>query len=124
MPRSVIARAVAVIATCGLVFVPCLGGAQTLSPFSEFQGLSEAELETVQVKITDVSARLVDVYTLVLTATGHAADLSVFRPFYRQAFLEDYSSDYHTPRTCATSTSELAGLIDSLADTPSITDGD
>jgi len=103
--------------------ISCPLSAQTLSPYSEFQGLTSNELATLQVKVTDVGERTRQVYTLVVTSAGHRVDLAVFRPFYRQEFFEYYGSDFDVPRAYTASPEELVGLIDSVADIPAIVDG-
>src|SRR5438093_13493815 len=90
MPRSLIPRACAIFVTCGAILISRPLYAQTLSPYSEFQSLTSDELATLQVKVTDVGARTRHVYTLVVSRGGHPVDLTVFRPFYRQEFLEFY----------------------------------
>ena len=123
MPGSLIPRVCAIFVTCGAILISCPLSAQTLSPYSEFQSLTSNELATLQVKVTDVGARTRHIYTLVVIAGGHQVDLAVFRPFYRQDFLEFYGSDLDVPRACTATSEELVGLIDSVAAIPAITDG-
>lgn len=105
-----------------------LGGtaceAQGLSPYSAFQGLTQSELGTVQVKITTVGTHFKGMYTVASCATGHTADLGVFRPFYRPQFQHFYSLDLGNPPSFTASTAELAALIDSVGTLAGVTDGD
>lgn len=117
--NRVVATVVAVIA--GLwVTGSC---AQTLSPYSEFQGLSQTELGALQGKLTPVGNRVRGMYTLAYAATGHTPDLSVFGPFYRSEFQRGYTTDFNRPQTFSASTQELAALIDSIGTLPGVTDG-
>src|SRR5262249_39164352 len=79
------------------------------------------QLSTLQGKITNVGASVKQLYTLAFAANGHPIDLTVFRPFYRTAYV--YASDYSTPQTFAAATQELASVIDSIATLPTVTDG-
>ena len=96
---------------------------QTLSPYSEFQNLKASELGTLQGKLTPVGSRVGHEYSAAFNATGHAIDLSVFRPFYRSQFMGGYSLDTIHPQTFSATAPELAALIDSIGALPGVTDG-
>jgi len=97
--------------------------AQTLSPYSDFQGLNQPELGTLQGKLTLLGTREHRTYTLAFDTFGHTLDISVFRPFYRAEFVGGYTMDFSSPKAFKASTSQLAALIDSVSQVPSITDG-
>jgi len=101
---------------------PSTSTAQTLSPFSEFQGLSSSELATVQGKLTYVGSGSVRPYTLIFAANGHTPDVGVFRPFYRPQFI--YDRDEASPRSFNASTAELQAIIEGVGSIGSVTDGD
>src|SRR5580765_7250110 len=97
-------------------------GAQSFSPYSTFQSMSLAEIATLQVKLTYAGNQTTGTRSLVITATGHAADISLFSPFRRSVI--SYVNDDGSPLTFAASTQQLKGLIDSVGTLPVVADGD
>jgi len=88
-----------------------------------FQGLTSIELATVQGKFTEVGDQERTPFTLAYSVTGHPLDISVFRPFYRPAFVNKYGGDRSAARTFAVSSQEAGALLDSIATIPAVTDG-
>ena len=109
--------------TAALNTVGAEANAQSLSPFSEFQGLTSGELVTVQGKLTDVGGHGDRTFSsLGFAGSGQAFDVTVFAPFHRAGFESSYGGDYR-PHSFAVSTAETAALIDSIAALPTVTDG-
>ena len=84
--------------------------------------MSLAEIATLQVKLTYAGNQTTGTRSLVITATGRAADISLFAPFRRSAI--SYVNDDGSPLTFAASTQQLKGLIDSVGTLPVVADGD
>lgn len=119
-----ISRAVRVAAGLCLVVVLCsAASAEDRLSFSAFASMSTGDLDSLQVKCTSVLPRFGAIPTFVITAQGHAHDLTLFRPFYREGFAGFYTSDFAPPIAIALSTTTLASLIDSLEVLPGVTDG-
>ena len=80
---------IVILASIALIATPLRCTGDTLSPFSEFQGLSPAELNTVQCKVTDVGDHVGGhaLPTLAFSVTGHQIDLSVFLPLRMAAWM-------------------------------------
>ena len=97
--------------------------AQVLTPYSEFQQMSLAQLDSLQGRVTFVGPHLKGVRSVGFTATGHSFDATPFVPFYRMAFREYYSGDFDGPRMFAASDQQLRALIDSVGTLTSITAG-
>jgi hypothetical protein len=97
--------------------------AQALSPYSVFQGLTQDELGSVQVKLSPMGNWLGKEYVLAFTTSTSTLDLSVFRAFYRPQFLQDYGLDSGRPASFVASPQELGAMIDSVGTIASITDG-
>lgn len=109
-----------------LVAIAVLGcaksGAQTLSPYSDFQALSQSDLSTLQVKLTCFSNfGGPPVGTLVFAASGPALNVGVFAPYYRSGY--SYSTDSIHPWSAVASITQLRAIIDSVAVLPGVADG-
>src|ERR1700740_1328628 len=74
-----------------VVHLPVLP-AQTLSPYADFQAMTEAQLTTLQVKLTYVGIQDRVVSSLAFTSTSGAVNVSVFGPF-RQAGISYVNDD-------------------------------
>jgi hypothetical protein len=83
--------------------------------------MSQSDLATLQVKLTYAGNQTVGTRSLVVTATGHAASISLFTRFRRSTV--SYVNDDGPPLTFSASTHELKALIDSVGTLPSVTDG-
>jgi len=116
---------IVILASIALIATPLRCTGDTLSPFSEFQGLSPAELNTVQCKVTDVGDHVGGhaLPTLAFSVTGHQIDLSVFLPFHRAGFENSYGADQSSALTFAVGPAEMSSFIDGLATLPAVTDG-
>jgi hypothetical protein len=105
----------------------CLGcgkaKAQTFAPYSTFDQMSLAQLETLQGKLALVGPGLRVISSLGFTATGHTFDASPFAPSYRPEFSQFYDGDYESPRNFTASVADLQALIDSVGTLPGVTDG-
>jgi hypothetical protein len=97
-------------------------GAQSFSPYSMFQSMSLAQMATLEMKLTYAGNQTVGTRSLVMTATGHPADISLFVPFRRSVI--SYVNDDGPPLTFSASTQQLKALIDSVGTLPAVTDGD
>jgi hypothetical protein len=99
--------------------------AQVLSPYSEFQAMTVAQMQNLQGKLTFVGDRRRESKTLLFRAAGQASDLTVFVPFYRSQFLPGgYNSDHQTFRSFSATTQDLKAMIDSVASVSQVVDGD
>jgi hypothetical protein len=113
---------VAVIAAVGLVVGSTASNAQPNAEYSEFQGLSQEELETLHMKFTYVGGSFNVPLSHVYTASGTVPDMPLFDPCGRPEF--DYVSDGFDPVHFTATTQELQAAIDSVATLPQITAGD
>jgi hypothetical protein len=83
--------------------------------------MSQADLGTLQVKLTYAGNQTVGTRSVVITATGHADNIALFTPFRRPSV--NYVNDGAPPLAFSASTQQLKGLIDSVGTLPSVTDG-
>jgi hypothetical protein len=104
-----------------LLLIPSVGYAQTFTPFSVFQSMSQSELATLQVKLTWLGFQTHSTVTVALTANGHTPNLTLFVPFQRPGF--DYSNDTAAPESLTASVQELDAMLDGVATLPGVTDG-
>jgi hypothetical protein len=112
---------VAVIAAVGLVVGSTASNAQPNAEYSEFQGLSQEELETLHIKFSYLCGSFTTVWTHVYTAHGTATDLSPFTLCRRPEF--EYWWDRIELRGGTASIRELQAAIDSVGTLPEITAG-
>ena len=95
---------------------------QTLSPYSEFQAMSTADLATLQVKLTYVGEFQNASLSSVLFGTSLTLlNAELFVPFYRTD--QSYSDNLGQLKFTATA-QELEALIDNVGTVPGVTDGD
>lgn len=94
---------------------------QTFSPFSDFQNMSLAELETLQVKLTYVGAQEKPVPTTAFTSPANTLDLSKFVPFQRPGI--SYANDELPVRSFSASATELKAVIDETGKIPAVVAG-
>ena len=93
------------------------------SPYTVFQNLSPAELETVQIKLTHVGAQRKPIATVVADTAANELDLARFVDFRRPGF--NYGNDETSLVVGFELEANQIGLfIDSLTAFPSITAGD
>lgn len=95
---------------------------QPNSQYTDFQGLTQEELETLHVKFTYVGGSFNTVWSHVYTADGTAPDMALFDPCRRPEF--DYVYDGFNPVHYTATTLELQAAIDSVGTLPQITVGD
>ena len=87
---------------------------QATSPYSYFQGLSPAQLQTLQVKLSFVGPGNKPAGTAGLNLT----DISKFVPFEKADLI--YGGDEFVPQTCPASTGELSALISGAGQIPDV----
>jgi len=95
--------------------------AQTFSPYSDFQAISRAQLQTLQVKLTYLGEQAEVVSTVAFTATGNSLRVDLFKPFHRPGF--EYSNDSKGVQSFTGSPEELKVMIDLIATLPNVTAG-
>ncbi len=98
-----------------------LGRSQPLSPFSEFQSMSIADLATLQVKLTYMGSQNAGIASIVFTAPGNIVNVALFTPFHRPD--QAYFNDEFSPQTFAASPQDLKALIDSVGALSDVADG-
>src|SRR5262245_7180229 len=94
---------------------------QTFSPYSDFQAMSPAQLQTLQVKLTYLGEQAEVVSTVAFTATGNTLQIDLFKPFHRSGF--DYPNDAKGVQSFTASTDELKAMIDLVGTLPNVTAG-
>jgi hypothetical protein len=87
---------------------------QATSPYSYFQGLSPAQLQTLQVKLSYVGPSNKPAWTAGLGLT----DISKFVPFEKADLI--YGGDEFVVETCQASTDELSALISGAGEMPDV----
>jgi hypothetical protein len=96
---------------------------QALSPYSDFQAMTNGELNTLQVKFSFLGDNLSQQKTLLFRARGLVPDVEVFAPYHRNAFADYYDDVFSNLITFSASTQQLRAVIDSVATLPQITAG-
>src|SRR5574341_1012427 len=96
--------------------------AQAFSPYSDFQALALADMDSLRVKLTYGGPQDALLATLVIAKTGTSAGIAAFTPFRRAGF--EYSNDDGPIGTATATTQELKGIIDSVGSVSRVTDGD
>ena len=106
------------------VFLLAAGAAraQTFAPYSEFQAMSLAEMDSLRIKVTYGGPQDYLVATLLLKRPDAPASLGTFVPYRRTGF--EYSNDDGPIAAVAMTRQELRNIIDSVATYPDVTDGD
>lgn len=105
----------------GALALPVLVSAQAgpNARFSEFLGLTDAELQSVQVKLTWVGVQAESVPTTAFAETVDGVDLTLFAPFYRPDF--EYGNDaLPSDWIFAATLGELRSVLDALAGVPAV----
>jgi hypothetical protein len=97
-------------------------GAQPFAPFSDFEILTLAELEDLQVKLTFVGEQEEVIPSLAIASHTRSLDLSRFLPFRRPDV--HYGNDEIAIMTCTASPAELKAMIENISTLPSVTSGD
>ena len=92
--------------------------AQTFSPYSDFQNLSQSDTQTLQIKLTFVGPRKDTVPGLAFTPG--TLDLTKFLPFRRS--VASYPSDTGVESFTATTT-EMKAVLNGVGTLPSVTSG-
>ena len=95
--------------------------AQTFSPYSDFQAMSVADMDSLRIKLTYGGPQDAIQLTLVLTRAGTPVEITGFTPFRRSDF--DYSNDDGPVGTSEASRQELKATIDSVGTLPRVTAG-
>jgi hypothetical protein len=103
------------------VLSPARVHAFDLSPYSAFQTMSQAELATLQVKLTYVGPIDHPVATLMFTSSTSSPTVVAFAPYYRAGV--DYGIDGMGVVSFRASVAEMKAVIDAVAKLPSVTDG-
>jgi len=109
------------VCAAALLLIAPAALAQTFTPYSVFQAMSQADLATLQVKLTWIASQTRPTTTVALTANGHAPNLTLFVPFHRTGV--DYTNDAAAPQSHTASVQELDAMLDSVAVLPGVTDG-
>lgn len=109
-----------------LVLIPILGCAQpghtqVLSPYSDFEALSVADMDSVRVKLTYGGPQDQPVMTLALTGTTTEVPIGAFVPFRRSGF--DYSNETVGVLKTGASREDLKAIITNVGTLPRVTDG-
>lgn len=112
------------IAAAGLVIVSTAyhAGAQTFSPYSDFQAMSLSQLGTLQVKLTHVGEIGPAGPAVLFGASSGSLNVGLFAPYRRPDFI--YLADEMRPIEFVATTHLLKAVIDSVATLPGVTDGD
>ena len=97
------------------------GLADPNTTFAEFQRLSPARLDRVQVKLTYIGPTDEPVSSVGFAVRGTRFGVDSFRPFYRYRL--GYYGDRIGVRTFAVSRAELRDVLDHVAQCPGITSG-
>ena len=93
----------------------------TCAPFSAFQAMSPAELQTLQVKLTYVGIQDKGIPSLVFTSNSQVPDVGLFSGVQKPGI--DYSNDLFKVNTFTTTTDLLKAMIDGLSGLPAVTGG-
>jgi hypothetical protein len=101
---------------------PVRAAAQTLSPYSDFQAMSLADMDSLRVKLTYGGPQDWLLPTLVIAKAGTPAAIASFTPFRRSGF--EYSNDEGPTWAVAATAQQLKGIIDSAGTVSRVTDGD
>lgn len=83
--------------------------AQSFSPYSSFLNMSQAQLATLQAKLTYGGVQEEPIATIVLTGPSATLNVSQFNSFHRATF--SYTNDTLGIRRIAASASDLAGML-------------
>ena len=111
----------ACVMVASLAAAPLNAHAQALSPYSDFQAMSLADMDSVRVKLTYGGPQDWLLATLVILRTGAPASIASFTPFRRVGF--EYSNDDGPIGTVAASRQELRAIIDNVGALTRVTDG-
>ena len=93
----------------------------TCAPFSAFQAMSAAQLQTLQVKLTYVGIQDKGIPSLVFTSTSQVPDVGQFSAVKQPGI--DYSNDLYKVNTFTVNTAQLKAVIDGLSGLPAVTGG-
>jgi hypothetical protein len=91
--------------------------AQNCSPYSGFQSLTDAQLATLQVKLTYVGVSNGLVSSLVFNAPGDTLDLTLFDLCAQEGFSDP------SPSTLAIGIAELRAILNNVGTLPNVTGG-
>jgi hypothetical protein len=110
-------------AVAGLVMIAVTNhsGAQTFSPYSDFQAMSLTQLGTLQVKLTHVGEIGPTGPAVLFGASSGSLNVALFTPYRRSEFV--YLTDDMRPMQFVATTQLLKALIDSVATLSGVTDG-
>lgn len=92
--------------------------AQSFSPYSDFEAMSLADLQTLQILLTPIGPQDESVPSIAFTAVGNTVDLSKFVPFERPDF--SYTDN---PTTFQATTQELKSIITNVGTLASVRAG-
>jgi len=94
--------------------------AQSLSPYSTFQGLNSQQFATLQVKLTYLGVQDKILPSLGYSVTGDAFNLARFTPFYRSGF--NYVNDSKI-KTFTMSAAEAQAIVMQVGNVSGVTAG-
>lgn len=113
--------AIAAHVVAALTTITLPGGAQTLSPYSDFQAMSLADMDSVRIKLTYGGPQDHLLATLVVVRNGASPSIVSFTPFRRSGF--EYSNDDGPIGTVGASRQDLKAIIDNVGTLPRVTAG-
>jgi len=111
----------ALVLATGLAAATGVVQAQTLSPYSDFQAMTLADMDSLRVKLTYGGPQDYLLATLVIVKASAPASIARFTPYRREGF--EYSNDDGPIGTSAASRQELKAIIDNVGSLPRVTDG-
>jgi hypothetical protein len=94
---------------------------QTLSPYTDFQALAMADMDSVRVKLTYGGAQDQPVMSLGFATAGAEIPLSAFAAFRRSGF--EYSNEDVGVLKVTLQREQLKAIIDEVGGLPRVTDG-
>ena len=120
-PPSTLQGITVYLLVAALTAVPSEARAQTLSPYSDFQAMSLADMDSLRIKLTYGGPQDWLLSTLVVLRAGASANIVGFTPFRRAGF--EYSNDDGPTGKVGASRQELKAIIDNVGTLPRVTDG-
>src|SRR6266487_4922411 len=120
-PQSAVPSIAALVLATGLAAATGVVQAQTLSPYSDFQAMTLADMDSLRVKLTYGGPQDYLLATLVIVKASAPASIARFTPYRREGF--EYSNDDGPIGTSAASRQELKAIIDNVGSLPRVTDG-
>jgi len=116
-----VSRAAKWLSLCVALVLPAPALAQSFAPYSDFQSMTPAQLQTLQVKITWLGFQTRSVVSRAFTSPTNTLNVSQFGPYERPGF--SYANDDGLIDGFTATVQELDALLDSVATLPGVTDG-